>query len=711
MKWVSASLSGSSAERPADGAPCSSAEQPGNDVQAAEYMTGAFLPPPGIYEGHIAPPVGYFGFYRLAFYNIGWDAKSKKPRHTMDGLATEIRDMVQDKCVDAAGISEVFNLRDDHHEYRQRIMEHLLSKLNSSAGQPATSADNSAEQPVWMGQSDGHYIFVWNSKRLILMTSEYISCGIEEHDWRMAQYLEFQPAEAQSSPPLHICHCHSPASSRGDLTDGRRKRIFKTLWAHVMRNAHDAGWGSAVQPVTVFGGDYNSTALTWGLVLKDAKDTQTSRRSVQTCTSKAIPRHNGDRAIVFNAFAVQEESGWGKSYKRAGRPEPFSDDHDVVLVAVCWRRRVSLSSSSAARPASQADVPKPINSEDPDAEKLGDTKSCAADTMLHLGNVDTTSSAAQPASPHHGSSGEDTMDHPGDPHYGKVVAAPSLIIPSQQTPLYNALLDRLATTEDERTLEDLAEFCIFDKLKFKTPYGSAAQPADKEDDPYELGLRIEHLLTVTNTQRSLHIERLASRGDYRAGSPHTLIFNSDDMMETMNTWRKQPHTWSKATEALNKLSTNQEHHLSLKSKFNTMLFEIFGNKAFVATFIKFPICSAEQPAPILRSFAQGWQSWRNSAEANRARELSQQKEPGKERLSKQIRKLKEKEYRGQWIADWIQANPGNWYKLTYADRRLWTEFTRGDISREIRELEKQQQPQFPGAAERIHALSPLPQTD
>ena len=36
--------------------------------------------------------------------------------------------------------------------------------------------------------------------------------------------------------------------------------------------------------------------------------------------------------------------------------------------------------------------------------------------------------------------------------------------------------------------------------------GSAEQPADKKDDPSELGLRIEHLLTVTNTQRSLVLQ-------------------------------------------------------------------------------------------------------------------------------------------------------------------------------------------------------------
>ena len=41
MKRVTSSLSGSSAERPADGAQCSSAEQPASDVQPAEFMSSA----------------------------------------------------------------------------------------------------------------------------------------------------------------------------------------------------------------------------------------------------------------------------------------------------------------------------------------------------------------------------------------------------------------------------------------------------------------------------------------------------------------------------------------------------------------------------------------------------------------------------------------------------------------------------------------------
>ena len=108
-----------------------SAEQPANDMEPAEYMTGAGLPPPGIDDISSERPAGYCDLYRLAFHNIGWIKASKKKLHTMENLGTEMCDMVRDKRADALGISEVFNLKDDHHEERQKIMEHLLSKLNS----------------------------------------------------------------------------------------------------------------------------------------------------------------------------------------------------------------------------------------------------------------------------------------------------------------------------------------------------------------------------------------------------------------------------------------------------------------------------------------------------------------------------------------------------------------------------------------------------
>ena len=54
---------------------------------------------------------GYSNFYRLGFYNIGWNEDSKKKHHTKENLATEMCGMVRDKGVDALGISGVFNLR------------------------------------------------------------------------------------------------------------------------------------------------------------------------------------------------------------------------------------------------------------------------------------------------------------------------------------------------------------------------------------------------------------------------------------------------------------------------------------------------------------------------------------------------------------------------------------------------------------------------
>ena len=85
---------------------------------------------------------------KFAFYNIGWNPASRKAWHTKENLAIEIDSMVRDKVVDAVGICEVFNLMVPIDDARETIMKHIVTKLNSSAAQPA-----------WTGRSDGHYIF------------------------------------------------------------------------------------------------------------------------------------------------------------------------------------------------------------------------------------------------------------------------------------------------------------------------------------------------------------------------------------------------------------------------------------------------------------------------------------------------------------------------------------------------------------------------
>ena len=138
-------------------------------------------------------------------------------------------------------------------------------------------------------------------------------------------------------------------------------------------------------------------------------------------------------------------------------------------------------------------------------------------------------------------------------------------------------------------MECLAGFCW--NPKFKKPYASAERPADKKDEPYDLGLRTEHLLRVTFTQREKLIARLTERNDARLGAlgahPHLLVFEADDMREVMNDWKKHPETWSDSLSALNDMETNQKYHLSKHSKFSTMLFQLFGNKSLVKLFVQY----------------------------------------------------------------------------------------------------------------------------
>ena len=157
-------------------------------------------------------------------------------------------------------------------------------------------------------------------------------------------------------------------------------------------------------------------------------------------------------------------------------------------------------------------------------------------------------------------------------------------------------------------MESLADLFIFDQQKNKQPSGSAEQPAQNSDDPYLLGLRVEHLLSVTDTQRAKHIERLTSRGDPRAQAPDVFILEPKDMVETMNAWRSQPQTWMnpQSLQTVNAMERRQDYHQACKKRFNTMLFHIFGNRALVELLVRFPICSAAQPARMLGTFAKEW---------------------------------------------------------------------------------------------------------
>ena len=78
--------------------------------------------------------------HKLAFYNVGWQSTSKK--HTASWLTREVSEIVTNGNVDAIGVSEVFNIRNELEDRREAIMSELLVHLNQG------SAEKPAEKPA-----------------------------------------------------------------------------------------------------------------------------------------------------------------------------------------------------------------------------------------------------------------------------------------------------------------------------------------------------------------------------------------------------------------------------------------------------------------------------------------------------------------------------------------------------------------------------------
>ena len=213
-------------------------------------------------------------------------------------------------------------------------------------------------------------------------------------------------------------------------------------------------------------------------------------------------------------------------------------------------------------------------------------------------------------------------------------------------------------------------------------------------------MRVECLLEKTKEQRGLHIARLVERNDPRLRQGDCLVFHDADMKVIMNAWRSQPDTWMR-NETLQNLQdmTPQARHQKIKSAFSTMLFELFGNKRLTETCIRFPVCSAEQPANILKEFGEAWRAAENSMELQKARQQSE-RNPNI-RLSRQIHALQQLAGRAASIREWIAQDRNNWYELSLEDQKLWQGHDDEDNRRQISALRAQQQPRYPGAASSI----------
>ena len=133
-------------------------------------------------------------YYNLALYNIG--------PHIGGDVATEICNIIYDKCIDAMIISSLFSAKDERLPQLQAIVGKVLSKLSNDDGRPANSVDSSASQPAWKSQMKGYYVCVWNTQRLTLTAYEDSQKDLSG----ISQHLQFRQAQQPRGPLLDFHH-------------------------------------------------------------------------------------------------------------------------------------------------------------------------------------------------------------------------------------------------------------------------------------------------------------------------------------------------------------------------------------------------------------------------------------------------------------------------------------------------------------------------
>jgi hypothetical protein len=199
-------------------------------------------------------------------------------------------------------------------------------------------------------------------------------------------------------------------------------------------------------------------------------------------------------------------------------------------------------------------------------------------------------------------------------------------------------------------------------LKETIPKGLSS---DAARDPAQ---RIEHVLAVVERIRhSLHPASHLHPANAAQAGPDK-VFTDDDMKKALKTWENNPEDWMEET-TLRALDcdpelTSAKRHNKLHSASSTMQFQLLGNKHLIHFLIKYPVCSAEQPAHAIQAFHDKWADYSRREEYQRAVGDSTQCEKDHTRLSNKIWKAKQELERGQRVIRWVEECWNNWYRLS-----------------------------------------------
>ena len=112
-------------------------------------------------------------------------------------------------------------------------------------------------------------------------------------------------------------------------------------------------------------------------------------------------------------------------------------------------------------------------------------------------------------------------------------------------------------------------------------------------------------------------------------------------------------------------------HDFLRSRFQTMIFQLLGSSHLVDFLIRYNVAGGVQPQQLVEQFSKLWENYRGTDGYKQSVERSRPGGPDHLRRSQQIWQLTKKLDRAKWIDDWIKEDWDNWYGLTESDKTLW----------------------------------------
>ena len=209
--------------------------------------------------------------------------------------------------------------------------------------------------------------------------------------------------------------------------------------------------------------------------------------------------------------------------------------------------------------------------------------------------------------------------------------------------------------------------------------------------PNEVQESFEACLQACEAARQQKLQQLWDAWDERACQGWEQLANielsDNDMKDVMNTWLHSPEKWMKPWNlAQLPFMKHQDQHQRKKSLFSTYQFQLIGNKDLVQLFIKLPICSAEQPAAVLRSFMANWEVRRQSNEHQAAIQQSQKKAAGQKRMSQQIWHAKGQLDKGQRLYRQVDNGELDFFELDEERQTLVEDYGAGRLWKRLADL-------------------------